>query len=46
MHVPFCFPNPLQWRWRLFVDLRFLNGWRIGPKRIGRTFVLLRALGT
>ena len=33
-----CCLNILQWRWWFCVDLRSPNGWRIGPKRTGRTF--------
>ena len=36
-----CCPNTLQWRWWFCVDLRSSNGWRIGPERADRTFVLL-----
>ena len=38
-----CCPNTLQWRWWFCVDLRFSNGWRIGPEQTDRAFVLIAA---
>ena len=36
-------PNTLQWRGWFCIYLRLSNGWCIGPKQTGRTFVLLPA---
>ena len=45
MNAPFCCPNALQWRWRLFcINPRLLNvcnGCHVGRTQTARAFVLL-----